>query len=156
MFCQMTSRTKLSAVTTLKMSQQILDESKYDQVLSVRLSSVHDLIASEGKYHCTCYKAFMRKTSKTAGSITKCDLAIQWLIEELKNSADQGHILELSEVWNRYCELAEQAGTEVPHSFVSRRATFKEKLQSQLEVYDFVIMCNQAIGDRKTVLVPIC
>ena len=76
MFCQMTSRTKLSAVTTLKMSQQILDASKYDQVLSVRLSSVHDLIASEGKYHCTCYKAFMRKTSKTADSITKCDLAI--------------------------------------------------------------------------------
>ena len=145
MFCQMTSRTKLSAVTTLKMSQQILDASKYDQVLSVQLSSVHDLIASEGKYHCTCYKAFIRKTSKTAGSITKCDLAIQWLIEELKNSADQGHILELSEVWNRYCELAELAGTEVPHSFVSRRATFKEKLQSQLEVYDFVIMCNQAI-----------
>ncbi len=154
MFCQNPSQTKLSAVTTFKMSQQILDASKYDQLLSVRLSSIHDLIASEGKYHCTCHKAFMRKTSKTAGSITKSDLAIQWLLEEMKNSANQGHILELSEVWNRYCELAEQAGIEIPQSFVSRRATFKEKLQSQLHLYDFVVMQNQAIGDRQTVLVP--
>ena len=63
-----------------------------------------------------------------------CDLALQWHIEELKNSAEQGHILELSEVWNRYCELAEQAGTEVPHSFVSRHATFMEDLQSLFDV----------------------
>ena len=156
MFCQKSGNTKLLAVTTFKMSQQILHASKYDQILSVRLSSVHDLIASEGKYHCTCYKAFMRRTSKTSGSINMCDLAMQWLIEELKNSAEQGHILELSEVWNRYCELAEQAGTEVPHSFVSRRATFKKKLQSLFNVcvYDFVVMHNQAVGDRQTVLVP--
>jgi len=48
----------------------------------------------------------------------------------------------------------EQTGTEVPYSFVSRRVTFKEKLQSLLDVYDFVVMCNRAVGDRKTVLVP--
>lgn len=44
MFCQKSGTTKLSAVTTFKMSQQILDASKYDQTLSVQLSSVHDLI----------------------------------------------------------------------------------------------------------------
>jgi len=74
----------------------------------------------------------MRKTTKTAGSITKSDLAIQWL-DELKNSA---------------------AGIEIPQSFVSRRATFKENLQSQLHLYDFAVMQNQAIGDRQTVMVP--
>ena len=102
MFCQKSGNTKLSAVTTFKMSQHILDASKYDQiVVSVWLSSIHDLIASEGKYHCTCYKAFMKRTSKTSDSINMCDLAMQWLIEELKKSAEQGHIFELSEVWNR-------------------------------------------------------
>lgn len=154
MFCQKSGTTKLSAVTTFKMSKQILDASKYDQILSVQLSSVCDLIASEGKYHCTCYKAFMRRTSKTSDSISTVDLAMQWLVEELKTSAKQGYILELSEVWNRYCELAELAGTEVTRSFVSRRATFKEKLQSVIDVYDFVVMHNRAVGDRQTVLIP--
>ncbi len=99
----------------------------------------------------------MGRTSKTSDSISIVDLAMQWLVEELKTSAKQGHILELSEVWNRYCELAELAGTEVPQSFVSRRATFKEKLQSLLDVYDvydFVVMHNRAVGDRQTVLIP--
>ena len=121
MFCQKSGSMKLSAVTTFKMSQQILNASKYDQILSVRLSSVHDLIASEGKYHCTCYKAFMRRTSKTSDSISTVDLAMQWLVEELKMSAQQGHILELTEVWNRYCELTELAGTEIP-LFIIRRS----------------------------------
>ena len=69
------------------MSQQILHASRY--------SVYNDLIAFEGKYHRTCYEAFMRRTSKTSDtdSINMCDLAMQWLIEELKNSAEQGHIL---------------------------------------------------------------
>jgi len=45
MFCQIPSQTNLLAVTTFKMNQQILDKYKYDQVLSVQLSSVHVLIA---------------------------------------------------------------------------------------------------------------
>jgi len=60
------------------------------------LSSVHDLIASDEKYHCTCYKSFMRKTLKILDGINNmCDLALQWLIQESKKSAEQGHILEL-------------------------------------------------------------
>ena len=82
----------------------------------------------------------MRITSKTADSISK---------------SKQGPILELSEVWNRYCELVEQAGTGAPHSFASKRATFKEKLQPEPDVYDVVLMHNQAIGDKQTVLIHI-
>ena len=33
-----------------------------------------------------------------------------WLIEELKCAAGQGYVLELSEVWKRYCDLAEKSG----------------------------------------------
>ena len=70
---------------------------------------------------------------------------MQWLVEELKTSAE--HILELLEVRNMYCELAELAGMEVPQSFVSRRATLKEKLQLLLNVYDFVVMHNERDGE---------
>jgi len=51
---------------------------------------------------------------------------------------------QLSEIWNRYVELAEKAGTEIPLSFLSRRTTFKEKLQPAVEsLYDFVTVPNQ-------------
>ena len=39
MFCQKSGATKLSAVTTFKMSQKILNASKYHQILSIQLSS---------------------------------------------------------------------------------------------------------------------
>ena len=50
-------------------------------------------------------------------------------------SAKQGDILELSEVWNRYCNLAEQVGSEVPHYFVSRRSSFKVMVYSMNDNY---------------------
>lgn len=65
MFCQDSStKTKLSYVTTLKMSQQILEASHYNQLSSIRLSGVNDLTGSEGKYHANCYRHFLRNTSK--------------------------------------------------------------------------------------------
>ena len=35
----------------------------------------------------------------------------------LKTSAEQGHILELEEVWLRYCSLASENNIEIPPSF---------------------------------------
>ena len=54
---------------------------------------------------------------------------MEWLVSELRESAEKRHVFQLSEVWNRYCELAQQANVEIPASFRSRRATFKEKLK---------------------------
>jgi len=46
MFCQdLTSKAKISSVTTMNMSNQILEAAKYDQRLSVDLAGVSDLIA---------------------------------------------------------------------------------------------------------------
>ena len=61
----------------------------------------------------------MRRTLITSDSISTVDLAMQWLLGELKTSAEQGHIFKLSEVWKKYCELAELAGTGLPQSFLS-------------------------------------
>ena len=101
MFCQNASD-KMSSVTTLKMSHHILDSSRFDQLANIRLSGVIDLIASEGKYHGTCYKQFIRDTSKRNENSKTNDAAMLWLTDELRCVADQGLVLELTEVWRHY------------------------------------------------------
>ena len=60
-------------------------------------------------------------------------------------------MLELSEVWKRYCKLAETADVQIPPSFISRRTSFKEKLAPQVEdIYDFITMKK-----KQTLLVPL-
>lgn len=151
-FCQDTStKGKLSSVTTFKMSDQILEASKYDQKLSVHLAGIIDLIASEGKYHVSCFVKFTRQASKAKEQCKNIDLAMQWLIQELNQAAKKAHVLELSEVWKRYRDLAETAGLQIPQSFISRRASFKEKLAREVaDVYDFI-----TIKKRQTLIVPV-
>ena len=152
MFCQNgEAKSKLSSVTTFKMSDQILEASKYDQNLCVRLSGVNDLIASEGKYHVACYMKFNREATKAKEVSSKADLPMHWLVLELKQAAEKAHVLELSEVWKRYCYLAEKAGVEIPTSFVSRRASFKEKLAPRVkDDYECI-----SVQKRQTLLVPV-
>ena len=87
-------------MTTFEMSQQIL---KCDHDLSLRVAGVNDLIAAEGKYQPNCYKKFQRSGSRSV-DIAKDDsgAVLLWLVDELKTSAEQGHILELKEVWLHY------------------------------------------------------
>ena len=153
MFCQDTSlKETLCSVTTLKMSDTILNLSKFDQDVHVRLSGISDIIAAEGKYHPKCFKKFQYNASKakTTSETQKTDLAMGWLTADIMDSSKKGHVLQLSEVWNRYVELAGKAGTEISPSFLSRRTTFKQKLQPAVEsVYDFVTVPN-----REVLLVP--
>ena len=99
--CQHRSTSKnqtLCSVTTFKMSQQILKGAKCDHDLSLGVSGVNDLIAAEGKYHPNCYKKFQRSASQSV-DIAKDNSGalLLWLVDELKTSAEQGHILELKE-----------------------------------------------------------
>ena len=78
------------------------------------------------------------------------------LSNELKDAALQGNVLELKEVWTRYCTLSLEAGVEIPNCFESRLYTFKEKLVPYVaSFYDFIVLKNQPIGDRQTLLVPV-
>ena len=159
MFCQdteMPTKQTLCSVTTLKMSQQILEGAKCDHGLSLRVAGVSDLIAAEGKYHPNCYKKFQRPVS-WSGNVARDEsgAVLLWLIEELKRSAEQGHILELKEVWLRYCSLAAEQNVDIPPSFRSRITTFKEYIAPHVaDVYDFVLLRDQAIAERQTMLVP--
>lgn len=157
MFCQVSTTEKLSSISTFKMSQNIVEASRFDQRLNIRLSGISDLIAAEGKYHGNCYKSFVRRTSKTEEKINNMvtDIAVQWLVDELKISATNGHILDLVEVWNRYIDLAETAGVCVPQSFISRRATFREKLEPWIsDIYECIPLRNQPVENRTILLVP--
>ena len=160
MFCQDGETPKketLRSVTTFKMSQQIIEEAKYEHDLSLRLTGVNDLIAAEGKYHPNCYKKCMRNVSRSSNvAKDESGTVLLLFILELKNSAEQGHIFELKEVWLRYCSLAAEQAIDIPPSFRSRMATFKEYIAPHVaDVYDFVLLRDQEIFERRTVLVPI-
>ena len=78
-----------------------------------------------------------------------------WLCSELQASAEKGHVLELHDVFNRYCTLAKEAKIEIPSSFLSRRASFKEKLQHHLrDTYEFIPLLDRAQWEKKTLLIP--
>lgn len=155
MFCQdTTTKGSLSSVTTFKMSDQILEASKYDQVACVHFAGVSDLIAAEGKYHTSCYMKFRRNASKTKESSAQTDVAMEWLIMEIKEAAAKAHVIQLSEVWKRYYDLAKKTEVEIPPSFISRTCTFKEKLQPCISDFIYKNDCI-TLPVPQTLLVPV-
>ena len=70
------------------------------------------------------------------------------LCKELENSAFYGDVLELNEVWDRYCAISKENNVEIPHSFVSRISAFKEKLVPLIRKFS-------EINERRTVFVRI-
>ena len=115
------------------MSHQIIEAATFDMTTSVRLAGISDFIAAEAKYHLVCYNRFMRSTAVSQRGCKNTDLAMVWLLNELQYSADQGHVLELSSVWDRYCALTRKAHVTIPESFISRRSTFKNTFMSKTE-----------------------
>ena len=117
---------------TIGLSSRILRAATLDYQLFVRLADVNDLIASEGKYHLGFLESFDRATERTKKESEKADLAFFWLCKELEQAATRGLVFELVDVWERYGELTEDLSITIPQSFLSRRATFKDNLLSQL------------------------
>ena len=146
LFCQAVDiKHRLISVTTNKMSAQIIEAAQFDKMLRIRVSCVNDLIASEGKYHLHCFMNFKRSTQTIQSISHKSDLAMAWLCSELQTSAEKGHVLELHDVFNRYYTLTKDANIEIPASFLSHRASFKEQLQHHLrETYEFIPMLDRA------------
>ena len=110
-------------------SNSIIELATYDQKFRVALAGVSDLIAAEGKYHLKCYAKYKRDAADVKDNAGKSDLPMAWLCSYLQNSASKGHIYHLNDVWLYYTELCAEAQIDVPQSFGSRRASFKEKLE---------------------------
>ena len=157
MFCQEDkSKQKLTSVTTLNKSTEILEASRFEPKMRVRVAGVSDLIAAEGKYHLSCYVQFTRKISQTKQDTQHTELPMIWLCDELKYSADHGHVLELTEVWHRYCTIAKESNVEILVSFTSRMKTFADKLADKIcDFYEILVLRDNEVSERRSVLVPL-
>ena len=156
MFCQCTKqKVSLRSVMTEDLSQRIIESSKLDAKMSIHLSTVQDLIAAEGKYHLSCLSAFDRQIEKAKQKCVETDLAFVWLCDELKLAAGKGHVLRLSDVWDRYLLFSQDTQTTVPQSFLTRRGTCTAKMNKELED-TFVIYQppGKSVTDRQMLLIP--
>jgi len=59
------------------------------------------------------------------------DITLAWLCQELEQSANQADILDIVNVWDRYCRIASDAQIDIP--CLSRNNTFKDRLAERLE-----------------------
>ena len=96
--------------------------------MGVRLACIRDLEATISKRHISCYTKFFRETLLNKDKVKDPDITMALLCNELENSASHGDVLEPNEVWDQYCAISKENNVEIPHSFVSRMSTFKEKL----------------------------
>jgi hypothetical protein len=114
--------------------------------MSLRLAGVNDLIVQKGNI-ITNASMHTQKTKKECETI---DLAIIFLVQELGYTASKYQILQLSDVWERYCSLVAQTSGDIPQSFISRRTTFKEYLQNRLsDEYQFLRPLHRSIFERE-------
>ena len=121
------------------------------------LSGINDLIAAEAKYHKSCMRSFEYSSQKVKSerTTTNTDIAMIFLTKELQYASNKCQIINLSDVWDRYCTIALETSTEIPSSYTSRRATSKEALQKKTHsVYQFVLPMKNTSGGRETILVP--
>jgi hypothetical protein len=95
------------------------------------------------------------QSTKTKKKCETIDLAMIFFVQELGYAASKYQILQLSDVWERYCSLVAQTNGDIPQSFISRRTTFKEYLQNILsDEYQFVRPLLRSIVERETLLIP--
>ena len=74
---------------------------------------------------------------------------------ELHYAANKKQVTQLSDIWQRYIDLAKETSTDIPPSFLSRRTIFNEKIQYRVgDVFQFIqpLQCNKL--ERETLLVP--
>ena len=57
--------------------KKIIDLSELDSIMHVRLTNISDLVASEGKYHLSCWIQFQRKVNKIKDIATNMDYGKQ-------------------------------------------------------------------------------
>ena len=103
-----------------------------------------------GVYHLKCLNTWHNSWRK------KNDPAMDILLDNLKDSSKNGHILECEQVWENYVKLCEDNNHKVPASFESRRSTFKERLSDRISSF-YTFHKVDKCGDykRRTLLVPV-
>ena len=133
------------------MNAQIMQDATFDYKVGLHRAGINDLKAAEAKYHLICLRPFTRSTTKTRKAAKDSDLAMVWLCKELQNAAENGQVLQLNDVWDRYVKLAEESGNSIPQSYLSRRSTFKEHLPSQVStLFNFFKPFDRSVSETLT------
>ena len=155
-FCQKDTKEKAHLIQEEPVSKRILEAAKYDPIMRTRLACVNDLTAADGRHHSSCHRTFKRRTDNLSKSSQNSgDVVLHWLCHELEQTASNADILELTDVWERYCTLAKEADITIPLSFMSRKSTFKQKLAERVDgVYEIIVLRDQARTVPRTLLIP--
>ena len=129
-FCQRSGKADLHSIMKMSVSQNIIDLSKEDYVMSVRMANVVDLIAAEGKYHKQCYVEFERRLKKKRARHSLCsDPILNDLGDMLLVGLSAGNVYDMRKAWEKYVELCNATEQAIPDSYLSRRQTFYTALQ---------------------------
>lgn len=99
LFCQSSAKKqKLSRVSTVNMNSKICKNAKFVHEVFVRIADVNDLMAADALYHLDCLSKFFRDAQRAETECKSTNMTMVWLCQELRQSADKGHVLELSTV----------------------------------------------------------
>ena len=83
------------------------------------------------------------------------NIAFIFLCKELEYAAEKEQVLQLSDVWQRYQDIAAETDTSIPQSFFSRRTSFKEKLMQRAgDLFEFVKPLEQNKFEREPIIIP--
>ena len=136
MFCQKSGGKAIRNVATMELSTKIIDLSELDSIMHVRLTNISDLVASEGKYHLSCWIQFQRKVNKIKDIATNMDYGkeksqqtLYRLCSDLISGLGSGQIYDMGNVWVFYKEMCDRDGINVPHRYISRRASFYDDIK---------------------------
>ena len=134
-FCQQETKEKVHILQEKPVSDRILIAAEYDPILRTRLACVNVLVAADGKHHSSCHVRAKRQTDKIRTStVNGGDTVLLFLCHELQQLASHDNILELADVWERYCIVL-----DIPSPLMSRRSAFTQKLAARLDyVYKII------------------
>ena len=109
-FCQQETKENVHILQEKPASDRILTAAEYDPILRTRLACVNVLMAADSKHHSSCHVRAKRQTDKIRTStVNGGDTVLLFLCHELQQLASHDNILELADVWERYCILANDA-----------------------------------------------
>ena len=104
-FCQEERKEDTHLIQEMKVSKKILQDAQYDQHLRIRLACTNDLTASDGRYHRSCLIKFEQISKHMQDmSDNSTDMILLWLCQELEQLAEKAKILDLTDVWDKYCK----------------------------------------------------
>ena len=106
--------------------KKIINLSELDSIIHVRLTNISDLVASEGKYHLSCWIQFERKVNKIKDIATNMDYGKQKsqqslyrLCSDLISGLGSGYIYMTLEMYGYFMNKCVRKMTLMFHNDIS-------------------------------------